>query len=144
MYVYNVPQPTRILTSLGKRGREYETCSHRAIHTLLPALGRPEISFFSGSLKWDAWVEGKQEQERTTFVEWILGGIHTCCIIGGNGFWGVLYRAEDFRSYPPTGLLITVINTYGIFYTVCVCVCVFFPFILDFNGRTSRGHTGRR
>ena len=24
-----------------------------------------------------------------------------------------------------------------------VCVCVFFPFILDFNGRTSRGHTGR-
>ena len=28
--------------------------------------------------------------------------------------------------------------------TWCVCVCVFFPFILDFNGRTSRGHTGRR
>ena len=28
---------------------------------------------------------------------------------------------------------------------VCVCVCVFFfPFILDFNRRTSRGHTGRR
>ena len=28
---------------------------------------------------------------------------------------------------------------------VCMCVCcVFFPFILDFNGRTSRGHTGRR
>ena len=26
----------------------------------------------------------------------------------------------------------------------CVCVCVFFPFILDFNGRTSRGHTGGR
>ena len=26
----------------------------------------------------------------------------------------------------------------------CMCVCVFFPFILDFNGRTSRGHTGRR
>ena len=26
---------------------------------------------------------------------------------------------------------------------LCV-VCVFFPFILDFNGRTSRGHTGRR
>ena len=27
---------------------------------------------------------------------------------------------------------------------VCVCVCVFFPFILDikFVGRTSRGHTG--
>ena len=26
----------------------------------------------------------------------------------------------------------------------CVCVCVFFPFILDikFVGRTSRGHTG--
>ena len=29
---------------------------------------------------------------------------------------------------------------------LCVCVCVFFPFILDikFVGRTSRGHTGRR
>ena len=26
---------------------------------------------------------------------------------------------------------------------VCFC-CVFFPFILDFNGCTSRGHTGRR
>ena len=30
-------------------------------------------------------------------------------------------------------------------YAPCVCVCVFFPFILDikFVGRTSRGHTGR-
>ena len=29
---------------------------------------------------------------------------------------------------------------------VCVCVCVFFPFILDikFVGRTSRGYTGGR
>ena len=28
---------------------------------------------------------------------------------------------------------------------LCVCVCVFFPFILDikFVGRTSRGHTGQ-
>ena len=26
----------------------------------------------------------------------------------------------------------------------CVCVCVFFPFILDIKGRTSRGHTGGR
>ena len=29
--------------------------------------------------------------------------------------------------------------------SVCVCVfCVFFPFILDINGRISRGHTGGR
>ena len=30
--------------------------------------------------------------------------------------------------------------------SACVCVCVFFPFILDikFVGRTSRGHTGGR
>ena len=30
------------------------------------------------------------------------------------------------------------------FYVVCMCVCVFFPFIVDikFVGRTSRGHTG--
>ena len=29
---------------------------------------------------------------------------------------------------------------------ICVCVCIFFPFILDikFVGRTSRGHTGGR
>ena len=27
---------------------------------------------------------------------------------------------------------------------VCVFMCVFFPFILDMNGRTSRGHTGGR
>ena len=27
---------------------------------------------------------------------------------------------------------------------VVVMCCVFFPFILNFNGRTSRGHTGRR
>ena len=25
-----------------------------------------------------------------------------------------------------------------------VCVCAFFPFILDISGRTSRGHTGGR
>ena len=25
-----------------------------------------------------------------------------------------------------------------------MCVCVFFPSILDINGRTSRGHTGGR
>ena len=32
----------------------------------------------------------------------------------------------------------------GRYFVVCVCVCVFFPFILDikFVGRTSRGHTG--
>ena len=32
------------------------------------------------------------------------------------------------------------------FCTMCVCVCVFFPFILDikFVGRTNRGHTGGR
>ena len=31
-------------------------------------------------------------------------------------------------------------------HSLCVCVCVFFPFILDikFVGRTSRGHTGGR
>ena len=28
--------------------------------------------------------------------------------------------------------------------TIYVWVCVFFPFILDINGRTSRGHTGGR
>ena len=32
----------------------------------------------------------------------------------------------------------------NIFLARSVLCCVFFPFILDFNGRTSRGHTGRR
>ena len=33
---------------------------------------------------------------------------------------------------------------YNVCMYVCFLGCVFFPFILDFNGRTSRGHTGRR
>ena len=39
-----------------------------------------------------------------------------------------------------------VVVTLGQQYNVCVCVCVFFPSILDikFVGRTSRGHTGGR
>ena len=39
----------------------------------------------------------------------------------------------------------TVTNKQSI-YKQCVCVCVFFPFILDimFVGRTSRGHTEGR
>ena len=42
-----------------------------------------------------------------------------------------------------TVLYCTVLYIAGLA-TVCVCVCVFFPFILDikFVGRTSRGHTG--
>ena len=42
------------------------------------------------------------------------------------------------------GNLTRLILTLAMCVCVCVCVCVFFPFILDFNGRTSRGHTGRR
>ena len=73
MYVYNVPQPTRRLTSLGNRGREYKTCSHRVIHTLFPALGKPERSFILELVEmgYAAWVEDEQEGERTTFAEWI-------------------------------------------------------------------------
>ena len=48
----------------------------------------------------------------------------------------------QFNKYPRT-------NTYTLippWEDQCVCVCVFFPFILDikFVGRTSRGHTGGR
>ena len=37
-------------------------------------------------------------------------------------------------------------HTTGRLWSMCVCVCVFFPSILDikFVGRTSRGHTGGR
>ena len=50
-----------------------------------------------------------------------------------------------------TCVLLTNLSVLGSYlqrctYTVCVCVCVFFPFILDikFVGRTSRCHTGGR
>ena len=36
-----------------------------------------------------------------------------------------------------------VLGSDGI-HNLLVCVCVFFPSILDINGRTSRGHTGGR
>ena len=40
-------------------------------------------------------------------------------------------------------LLLLLIHTFSVL-SFCVCVCVFFPSILDikFVGRTSRGHTG--
>ena len=45
------------------------------------------------------------------------------------------------HDYIKSCTVYTVVQQY-----VCVCVCVFFPFILDikFVGRTSRGHTGGR
>ena len=117
MYVYNVPQPTRRLTSLGKqRGREYKTRSHRVIHTLFPALGKPEISSILELVEmgYAAWVGDEQEEERTTFAEWIYGGsIHTYVLRNGAGvicLGGGLYRAEDFRSYPPTGLTVIILS----------------------------------
>ena len=38
------------------------------------------------------------------------------------------------------------VDPYTLLYVMTMCVCVFFPFILDikFVGRTSRGHTGGR
>ena len=46
------------------------------------------------------------------------------------------------------GNLTRLIHTLPVCVTIdtCVCVCVFFPSILDikFVGRTSRGHTGER
>ena len=43
-------------------------------------------------------------------------------------------------------LLLTILSTTLIIVTTVLCVCVFFPSILDikFVGRTSRGHTGGR
>ena len=47
------------------------------------------------------------------------------------------FSREGFSSYFPSS---AVKSNF-----VCVCVfCVFFPFILDVTGRTSRGHTGGR
>ena len=100
--------PTRRLTSLGNRGREYKTCSHRAIHTLCPALGRPERSFILGLVEmgYAAWVGGEQEEERTTFAEWIRGGhtyieLHTYVLRNGAGvmFWGFCIVPKIFDIF---------------------------------------------
>ena len=49
-------------------------------------------------------------------------------------------HVQDWQPYP--------VDPYFCYMcvTMCVCVCVFFPSILDikFVGRTSRGHTGGR
>ena len=62
-----------------------------------------------------------------------------CSVRSDHGwiFSGSVYYAR--KSYNPV-----LTDTYYILYRVCVCV--FFPFILDikFVGRTSRGHTGGR
>ena len=52
-------------------------------------------------------------------------------------------RIGNLTQLIHTLLYVMTIHTYIHTY---VCVCVFFPFILDikFVGRTSRGHTGRR
>ena len=60
----------------------------------------------------------------------------------GASFSGIHHLGQSvyafFRNTPTRSILCT---SY-----VCMCVCVFFPFILDikFVGRTSRGHTGGR
>ena len=57
--------------------------------------------------------------------------------------WRSLPRVRRHRASKPQGSF-----SHGccLGRSPCVCVCVFFPFILDINfvGRTSRGHTGGR
>ena len=52
------------------------------------------------------------------------------------------------RNKQSAKILLYFVNRSRLLYTVLAHSpkpkCVFFPFILDFNGRTSRGHTGRR
>ena len=55
--------------------------------------------------------------------------------------------ADHERGRPPCKVAFFGLATNGMLRrSGCVCVCVFFPFILDikFVGRTSRGHTGGR
>ena len=72
----------------------------------------------------------------------------------------MLSLTPPYKTHSPYCNFLVERNTFtfynksaGTFYYVvykivvsCVCVCVFFPFIMDikFVGRTSRGHTGGR
>ena len=67
--------------------------------------------------------------------------------------WGTGGKSESVSS-ENSGMAAAVLSPGGVFVEkekktyihMCVCVCVFFPSILDmkFVGRTSRGHTGGR
>ena len=60
-----------------------------------------------------------------------------------HGYWlTVLYSRLRWTEVCTTMFLFVKV----FLVSLCVCVCVFFPFILDikFVGRTSRGHTGGR
>ena len=61
------------------------------------------------------------------------------CVFSSHSFWtsnSLDVPAGVTQEEGHTGFLIHLLSA--------VCVCVFFPFILDINGRTSRGHTGGR
>ena len=64
-------------------------------------------------------------------------------LVGEHQKWyhQILQKVQNLMQYDyiPSCTVYTVVQQY-------VCVCVFFPFILDikFVGRTSRGHTGGR
>ena len=57
-------------------------------------------------------------------------------------FFQEIRNRPDFR-FPESWILVPV-EELASGMQMCVCVCVFFPFILDINGCTSRGHTGGR
>ena len=59
------------------------------------------------------------------------------CFVHGASLF--VYGLCDVMVFP-----LCIGHSDGVCHSNGVCVCVFFPFILDFNGRTSRGHTGRR
>ena len=72
------------------------------------------------------------KNKNTSFLNEILA---TCQILKSN------FPRQNCWSPPPYPCLCC-----SHLFSSCVCLCVFFPFILDikFVGRTSRGHTDRR
>ena len=58
-------------------------------------------------------------------------------------YYSLLYSIILYFTILCYTLLYSIIPYYTLRFSI-VCVCVFFPFILDINGRTSRGHTGGR
>ena len=103
---------------------------------ILPAIYFFSIQFFS------AIFSATEFPHFCSFFVFVLqfavkNGLHVLTLFD----WGMLRRSRRVLIFLLNSCNMCIYSTNT--YVVCVC-CVFFPFILDINGRTSRGHTGGR